>query len=140
MKPQYLRIGNIVSHTNDNGTFLCKITAIGLHHVEVVVKGVNGEWCLRYNEIKPVRIIEEHIKQLGFRQFKMEGNKFYDEELTVQLKLLNVNDAKYVEVYQFDEVYGNEYYLTSCYFVHDLQNTLFDNFEHIDNYLTLENF
>lgn len=140
MKPQNLRIGNIVSHTNDNGTFLCKITATKSHHVEVVVKGVSDEWRLRYDQIKPVKITEEYIRQMGFRPFKREDNKFYDEKLEVQLVLNPINDSKMVDVYEYDEVYGHQYYLTSCYFVHDLQNTLFDNFNDIEYYLTFENF
>ena len=140
MKPQYLRIGNYISHTNDNGTFLCKITAIGLNHVEVIVKGVKGEWHLRYNEIKPVKISEEFIRQLGFSGFSKRENEFYDGKLTIQLKLLHVNDAKYVEVYEFDEAWGNETYLTSCYFLHDLQNVLFDNFKELELSLNLRNF
>ena len=140
MNPQYLRIGNIVSHTNSNGTFLCKITEKRPRYVKVVIKGRSGEYRLRYDQIKPVKITEEYIKQMGFRLFKKEDNKFYDEKMEVQLVLNPINDSKMVDVYEYDDVCGHEYYLTSCYFVHDLQNTLFDNFKDIEYYLTLENF
>ena len=139
MKPQCLRIGNYISHTNDNGTFLCKITAIGLNHVEVIVKGVKGEWHLRYNEIQPAKITETTLSDFGFRTFK-DPVKYYDDLIEFEMKLLISSDYCAVRASRFNEVDGSSEYIKTCYSIHDLQNVIFDNFYDIEEMLSFSDF
>lgn len=139
MKPQCLRIGNYISHTNDKGTFLCKITAIGLNHVEVIVKGVKGEWHLRYNEIQPAKITETTLSDFGFRTFK-DPVKYYDDLIEFEMKLLISSDYCAVRASRFNEVDRSSEYIKTCYSIHDLQNVIFDNFYDIEEMLSFSDF
>ena len=62
-----LRVGNTISHANDNGFFLFKVEEIKKDGVIVYYN--DGEWFIPYTNIKPVKLNHSEFTSLGF-QFK----------------------------------------------------------------------
>lgn len=64
MKAQDIRIGNLLTHTNENGTFNIVVK-------EILESGINthfnnGTWFIELDNIKPIPLTEEILLKSGF--------------------------------------------------------------------------
>lgn len=73
MKANELRIGNWVSHENENDKFYFRVEEITEKGINVTHNG--GRWFLGYNKIEPITVTREILFKSGFF---IQDTKFWE--------------------------------------------------------------
>ncbi len=118
MTAQEIRIGNLFSHTNENGTFNIVVK-------EILEGGINtrfnnGTWFIGLDNINPIPLTEEILLKAGFSRKKSDNTWAF------------INNEKFIIEYLFERysfrVVTDRYnstFLKTIKYRHQLQNLFF---------------
>lgn len=105
MNTRELRIGNLVSHKNDNGEFILRVEEVLLNGVAV---RYDGFWHLRSESIEPILLTEELLLNIGFKKEVILDNDeidhyfvLYDDETSEEI-YLTYFDGKFWFALEYD--------------------------------------
>jgi hypothetical protein len=68
MEANELRIGNTITHQNNNGIYLVTVLETLKNGVNVKTNLQLGEWFLRYEEVEGTPLTEEWLLKFGFNK------------------------------------------------------------------------
>lgn len=112
MKANEIRIGNLFTHANENGTFNIVVK-------EILERGINthfnnGTWFIGLNNINPIPLTEEILLKAGFE--KDTGEFYLYKDITVRKTYFSDDFWRFVFKHQR---------IKDIKYLHDLQNTIF---------------
>lgn len=128
MKAQDIRLGNLFSHTNENGTFNIVVK-------EILESGINthfnnGTWFIGLDNIRPIPLTEEILLKAGFEKESEDdkyGRVFLIPNTKYIIRVVNYGNPQKVDFGYSLEISDNKDWcgIKRIYFLHDLQNTIF---------------
>ncbi|WP_131535516.1 hypothetical protein [Pedobacter nototheniae] len=115
IKTNELRIGNIVRHTNVNGTFDLPVCEIGKHICLLWSKN-NSEWGVHESQIDGISVTEQILLKAGFEASDYPNYKIKVSALTLTCRIqIGINYSEFGGIY-----FGDKFR-----YLHQLQNFIF---------------
>lgn len=111
MKANEIRIGNWVSHTNDNGTFNLQVEEI--RPTGIITTWNGGSWFVSFDKIAPIPLTEEILFKAGFE--KDTGEFYLYKDITVRKTYYSDDFWRFIFKQQR---------IKDIKYLHDLQNTI----------------
>lgn len=123
-----LRIGNLFSHTNENGTFNIVVK-------EILESGINthfnnGTWFIELDNINPIPLTEEILLKAGFeKEYEDDryGRVFLIPNTKCIIRIVNYGNPQSEDFGYSLEISDDKDWcsIKRIYHMHDLQNTIF---------------
>ncbi|WP_312697063.1 hypothetical protein [Sphingobacterium mizutaii] len=95
MEANELRIGNTITHQNNNGIYLVTVLETLKNGVNVKTNLQLGEWFLRYEEVQGTPLTEEWLLKFGFKRNLLDSHN-PEEGYYFSLK---ISDDRYCDLY-----------------------------------------
>lgn len=126
MKANEIRIGNLFSHTNENGTFNIVVK-------EILESGINthfnnGTWFIELDNINPILLTEEKLLKAGGKRFDEDKIILMLNDPSTHLVLMKVGTHWFPQIEQTGEFASegvNVVFLNFIDYIHQLQNLFF---------------
>lgn len=128
MKANEIRIGNLFSHTNDNGTFNLQVEEI--RPTGIITTWNGGSWFVLFDKIVAIPLTEEILLKAGFEKESEDdkyGRVFLIPNTKYIIRVVNYGNPQKVDFGYSLEISDNKDWcgIKRIYFLHDLQNTIF---------------
>ncbi|BES63073.1 hypothetical protein [Dysgonomonas capnocytophagoides] len=107
-----IRLGNWVSHTNDNGTFNLQVEEI--RPTGIITTWNGGSWFVSFDKIVAIPLTEEILLKAGFE--KDTGEFYLYKDITVRKTYYSDDFWRFIFKQQR---------IKDIKYLHDLQNTIF---------------